>query len=43
MGMVFFGKWCVDGRGGDEQTESVSGALVECSGSSKMKMRVRVM
>ena len=48
-GMVLFGKWCVDGKGGDEaddsdeQTDSVASDLAECNGSSKMEMRVGVM
>ena len=47
--MVLFGKWCVDGKGGDEaddgdeQTDSVASDLAECNGSSKMEMRVGVM
>ena len=42
-GMVFFGKWCVDGKGGDEQTESVANDLAECNGSSEMEIRLGVM
>ena len=48
-GTVLFGKWCVDGKGGDEaddgdeQTDSVASDLAECNGSSKMEMRVGVM
>ena len=38
-----FGKWCVYGRGGDEQIVNVAGDLAECNGSSKMEMRVGVM
>ena len=48
-GNGIFENWCVDGEGddeaddGDEQTESVSGVLAECSGSCKMEMSVGVM
>ena len=48
-GNGIFGKWCVDGKDGDEvddggeQTESVASDLAECNGSSKMEMRVGVM
>ena len=44
-----FGKWCIDGKGGDEaddgneQTESVAGDHAGSDGSSKIEMRPGVM
>ena len=47
-GNGIFGKWRVDGKGGDktddgiEQTEIVVGDLAQCDGSSRLEMRVGV-